>query len=236
MVPSDMACSLFNMCLSLFLEQGSNVGRVIALDEAHKYMSKGPDSEALTSSLETAIRIQRHIGARVIISTQEPTISPRLLDLCSVTIVHRFSSPEWLEVLKNHLAGASRWLASSNSDDDPDDHCRTEVAAVKAEAIPLPEPMGSYTGVKPLETKGSQLLASLFCKIVSLRTGEALLFAPSAAIGVRKNTSDDNHEADDSDDSSDDGIIEVVRLGHGVLKVRVRKRVTQDGGQSIMAL
>jgi hypothetical protein len=35
-VTSEGACALFNMCLSLFLEQKTNVGRIVALDEAHK--------------------------------------------------------------------------------------------------------------------------------------------------------------------------------------------------------
>jgi hypothetical protein len=35
-VTADGACALFNMCLSLFLEQHTTVGRVIGLDEAHK--------------------------------------------------------------------------------------------------------------------------------------------------------------------------------------------------------
>jgi hypothetical protein len=35
-VTAESACSLFNMCLSLFLEQHTAVGRVIGLDEAHK--------------------------------------------------------------------------------------------------------------------------------------------------------------------------------------------------------
>ena len=63
-------------------------------------------SEVFTQSLLTVIREQRHKGARVIIATQEPTISPKLLDLCSMTFVHRFTSPEWLETLKKHLAAA----------------------------------------------------------------------------------------------------------------------------------
>src|SRR5204863_353082 len=58
-------------------------------------------------ALLQVIRLQRHLGTRVIISTQEPSISPKLLDLCSVTIVHRFTSPDWLKTLRRHLAGAS---------------------------------------------------------------------------------------------------------------------------------
>lgn len=39
-------------------------------------------------------------------STQEPTLAPGLLDLCNVSIVHRFNSPAWYKVLQGHLAGA----------------------------------------------------------------------------------------------------------------------------------
>ena len=35
-VSPETACSLFNICLSLFLEQSISCGRVVALDEAHK--------------------------------------------------------------------------------------------------------------------------------------------------------------------------------------------------------
>ena len=52
------------------------------------------------------IRQQRHLGIRVIIATQEPTLDTRLLDLCNVVIVHHFSSPAWFDVLKGHLAGS----------------------------------------------------------------------------------------------------------------------------------
>jgi len=35
-VTPENACSLFNICLSLFVEQSSAGGRIVALDEAHK--------------------------------------------------------------------------------------------------------------------------------------------------------------------------------------------------------
>jgi hypothetical protein len=38
-VTAEGACSIFNICLSLFLEQHTTVGRVIGLDEAHKVNS-----------------------------------------------------------------------------------------------------------------------------------------------------------------------------------------------------
>lgn len=196
---------MFNICLSLFLEQDSKkIGRVVALDEAHKYMTDSAECQTLTEALLATIRLQRHLGARIIISTQEPTISPKLLDLCSVTIVHRFTSPDWLETLKKHLAGAS---AFSTSADKLDESKKDE---------------DTYKGVHALTLNREDLAKELFSKIVALRTGEALIFAPSAIIGTRKT-----------------GILlekkEHVRLGNGVLKVRVRKRVTRDGGRSIMA-
>ncbi|KAK7711557.1 hypothetical protein SLS57_008040 [Botryosphaeria dothidea] len=106
-IDASSACTLFDICLALFLEDDTSSGRVIALDEAHKYMTDTAASDRFTDSLLTTIRIQRHAGTRVIIATQEPTISPKLLDLCSMTIVHRFTSPAWLSVLRDHLAGLS---------------------------------------------------------------------------------------------------------------------------------
>ena len=202
-----MACSLFNVCLSLFLEQGSRIGKVVALDEAHKYMTDSPECQALTESLLSTIRLQRHLGARIIISTQEPTISPRLLDLCSVTIVHRFTSPDWLATLSKHLAGASGYVEESQK------------------GLNLNGGERSNQSVTALPLRQSCLSADLFSKIISLRTGEALLFAPTAAIGVTTTGLTGAHAEKDK----------IIRLGHGVLKVRIRKRVTADGGMSIMA-
>jgi hypothetical protein len=149
---SEAASALFNMCLSLYLEQETEIGRIVALDEAHKvippsmnskltltickYMSAGEDP--LTNTLLSTIRLQRHKGTRIFISTQEPTVSPKLLDLCSMTIVHRFSSPEWLKCLREHIAALS--------------------FAEKTDA------------------------GKVIMDIVQLSAGEALLFAPEARI------------------------------------------------------
>ena len=53
--------------------------------------------------LHSVSRILRHLGARVFIPTQELTISLALLDLCSVTVVHRLASPAWFHALKAYL-------------------------------------------------------------------------------------------------------------------------------------
>ncbi|KAL2074672.1 hypothetical protein VTL71DRAFT_8451 [Oculimacula yallundae] len=187
-ITSEGACSLFNMCLSLFLEQKTMIGRVVALDEAHKYMNSGSEASVLTNTLLSSIRLQRHLGTRVFISTQEPSISPKLLDLCSITIVHRFTSPDWLRCLRSHLAAL-----------DNDDG---------------------------LTSNPKLKLNNVFNQIVRLKVGQALLFAPSAIVDVTTLT----------DESSGKTTHEIQKLGIGFLKVKIRDRVTADGGRSVLAL
>ncbi|KAK0725762.1 hypothetical protein B0H67DRAFT_479470 [Lasiosphaeris hirsuta] len=216
-VTAEMACSLFNISLSLFLEQSpASVGRIIALDEAHKYMNDSPECQTLTEALLSTIRLQRHLGARVVISTQEPTISPKLLDLCSVTVVHRFTSPDWLSALRKHLAGVS---AGSKMLE------RAEGAAKRAARV-----VGEEEGADGVwDGAGAMVLGEgdpgmeLFARIVALKVGEALMFAPSAVVGVERRAGE----------SSKLGTVK--RLAHGVMKVRMRHRTTADGGRSIMA-
>ncbi|PLB49299.1 hypothetical protein P170DRAFT_408430 [Aspergillus steynii IBT 23096] len=190
-ISPDTACCLFDICLSIFLEQDQSVGRVVALDEAHKYMNSSAEASAFTKALLAVVRLQRHLGVRIIISTQEPTISTDLLNLCSVTIVHRFTSPEWFRILHHHLAGAS-------------DNC----FAAKSGAL--------------LEDENEEEEAeSLFTKIVRLTVGEALLFAPSAIVGTRV---------------AKDGDVTVHRLGVRHLSVKVRARLTDDGGKCVLSI
>ncbi|KAI1660263.1 hypothetical protein F4813DRAFT_401205 [Daldinia decipiens] len=173
---SDDACSLFTICLSIFLEGRNKCGRIVALDEAHKFLTQAGEAKILTGDLLSIIRQQRHTGTRVLVATQEPTLSPELIDLSNVTFVHRFLSPSWFETLKKHLAGAKE----QNSGD----------ANVLFEAI------------------------------IALQTGEALLFCPTAQIDVDKSTNKRT---------------QVKPLGNGHVKIKIRKRLTADGGKSIMA-
>ncbi|KFY05197.1 hypothetical protein O988_00181 [Pseudogymnoascus sp. VKM F-3808] len=200
-VTPEGACSLFNMCLSIFLEQDMSLGRVIALDEAHKFMNESAEAETLTETLLSTVRLQRHLAARIIISTQEPTISQDLLGLCSVTIVHRFTSPEWMKSLRAHLAAAASDMAESEAEADADDQ-DADLAR------------GLISGVK------GHTSSEIFKKIVGLEVGEALLFSPTAMIGVG---------------GTSNGGSRYIKLGTGVLKVRVRARLTTDGGKSHMA-
>ncbi|KAK5113399.1 hypothetical protein LTR62_003499 [Meristemomyces frigidus] len=106
-VDASTVCVLFKICLELITAQKPKSGLVVALDEAHKYLNASDAAADFTEQIPTTIRMQRHNATRVIVATQEPTISPLLLDLCSVTIVHRFSSPAWYAAIKGHLSGAS---------------------------------------------------------------------------------------------------------------------------------
>jgi len=149
--------------------------------DIQKYMNSTTEANNLTNTLLSTIRLQRHLGTRVFISTQEPTISPALLDLCSITIVHRFTSPAWLHTLKAHIAALDLTQTQENGDTHTHD---------------------------------------IFKKIVKLEVGEALLFSPSAIVDVEE---------------VQGGQVKVKKLGTGYLKIKIRDRLTQDGGKSIMA-
>jgi hypothetical protein len=212
-----MACTLFNICLSLFLEQKSpSIGRVVALDEAHKYMGDSADAQTLTNSLLSSIRLQRHLALRVIISTQEPTVSPKLLDLCSITVVHRFQSPDWLHVLKGHLAGLS--TASEIL-------IREEKARVERQSTD-PEFITTFEGVKGVSVAPQNPALEMMSHIIKLRTGEALVFAPTSYVSLENR----------ADGEEGDFVVVPRRLDHQVMRVRIRSRITADGGKSIMAV
>ncbi|KAL3457469.1 hypothetical protein BJX64DRAFT_295906 [Aspergillus heterothallicus] len=190
-ISPDTACALFNLCFQLFIEQDTKVGRVVALDEAHKFMKDSAEARSFTDTLLSTVRLQRHLGARILISTQEPTISSDLLSLCSVSIVHRFTSPAWFRTLEGHVAAAALGLQSGDRAPPNDDQCR-ELSHVSRRL-------------------------SLFNEIVDLRVGEALLFSPSAVLctGPLEGT--------------------LKRLGSGYMKIKVRNRLTEDGGRSILS-
>jgi hypothetical protein len=111
-VDPTTACILFNICLGLAEEQRTSGGLVVALDEAHRYLTTSLTSSNFTAKLLDTIRMQRHNATRVIIATQEPTVSPTLLDLCSVSIIHRFTSPSWFTALRGHLSAATEACVS----------------------------------------------------------------------------------------------------------------------------
>ncbi|KAJ7255110.1 hypothetical protein B0H12DRAFT_1323296 [Mycena haematopus] len=160
------AAVLFDIVLGTFTQWQTACGKLVVLDEAHKYLVNS-ESARLTQSVSNIIRLQRHLGTRVIIATQEPTvIPPTILDLTSTIICHRFSSPAWCTHLARHVSAGS-----------------------------------GTTG--------------WFQQVMSLATGHALVFSPAAMI-----TADERG-----------GVI----LGRGHLELKVRPRLTLDGGASLLA-
>lgn len=128
-----------------------------------------PGAKSLNSHLKSIIRQQRHYGARMIVSTQEPGLLADLIALSSITIMHRFSSPEWFSALKKHIP---------------------------VDVIDHRELMG---------------------KIEKLRIGAALVYSPNAVLDI------------DSDGS-------LVKSTSKLLEMHIRRRVTADGGQSILSV
>ncbi|KAF1354313.1 hypothetical protein EJ07DRAFT_132806 [Lizonia empirigonia] len=167
-VDANTACILFEIGLQQYL-QSKGTGKIIVLDEAHKYMLKIPGAKSLNETLLQTIRLQRHHGARVIISTQEPTLLTDLIALCSVTVIHRFSSPEWFSAIRRHIP-----IMDENRD-------------------------------------------NLMRRIESLKTGRAIIYSPSAVLGLNKYGK---------------SIIGTSRM----INVRIRRRLTSDGGQSVLAV
>lgn len=99
------ACGFFEIITRLFVRAKVDTGKVLVVDEAHKYLSSEKTTTGLTKELLSLIRQQRHQSMRVIISTQEPTVVPPvLIGLCSITILHRFSSPAWWNHVAKHIA------------------------------------------------------------------------------------------------------------------------------------
>jgi len=80
-------------------------------------MADTPGARVLTQQLLAIIRLQRHCNTRVVIATQEPTVSPLLIGLTSVKIIHHFSSVDWYKALDKHLP--------QRSGEDPDSCKRT---------------------------------------------------------------------------------------------------------------
>ena len=132
-------------------------------------MLNNPGSESFNDILLQTIRLQRHYGARVVISTQEPTLLTDLMALCSIIVIHRFSSPKWFAAIKQHI---------------------------------------------PIPTHDEH---SLLQMIESLKTGMGMVYSPNAVLGREDNGA--------------------LIKGTGTLfRVKVRKRVTSDGGVSLLAV
>lgn len=97
-IEKDEALGLFVVMLNIFSSvmkvDGRAFNKFIVFDEAHKYMN---DRE-LVSSITTAIREMRHKGVSIMIASQDPMSLPtEIIELSSIVVMHRFSSPAWVK-------------------------------------------------------------------------------------------------------------------------------------------
>ncbi|EKM80176.1 hypothetical protein AGABI1DRAFT_73108 [Agaricus bisporus var. burnettii JB137-S8] len=184
-IDADSACGIFNIICRFFtrVDIGDNVGKVLVIDEAHKYLSssKGGSTE-LTQRILSMIRQQRHLGMRIIISTQEPTILPPIIiDLCNVVILHRFQSPAWWDHIVKHISA-------------------------------------------------DLSIGDAFNHVVRLQTGQSIVFAPSSLSYLRV----EGCTASDAGMEMEQKAVKL--LGRRYLVCQTRKRLTEDGGSSILTL
>ncbi|KAJ3123097.1 tetrahydrofolate synthase [Nowakowskiella sp. JEL0407] len=240
---AEIACSLFDIVLGLFIASGESdgveigseaprfsadddylfakpgYGKVVVMDEAHKYLNSSGaltavnSSDRLTNTLLTMMRLQRHMGMRIVISTQEPTAIPsKMLDLANMFIIHRFNSPHWFSYLSKHFS------------------CDVNEGGWE----------------------------ELFDVIVRLKTGNAVLIANQALVlsqgqiaevgcektreldewdlqqsGENEWGNEENNEKEDVAKKASNA--KTTTLGRGYLVVSTRKRITMDGGASVMA-
>lgn len=97
-IEKEEALGLFVVMLNIFSSvmkvDGRAFNKFIVFDEAHKYMN----DKDLVGSITTAIREMRHKGVSIMIASQDPMSLPtEIIELSSIVVMHRFSSPAWVK-------------------------------------------------------------------------------------------------------------------------------------------
>ena len=103
-IEKDEALGLFVVMMRIFASSqyaGHEFNKLIVFDEAHKYISES----SLISEVVETIREMRHQATSVVIASQDPLSVPRaIIELTSVLIMHRMTSPQWLKHLRSAIA------------------------------------------------------------------------------------------------------------------------------------
>lgn len=103
-IEKDEALGLFVVMLRIFAKakyEGRSFNKLVVFDEAHKYIT---DSDLIGQVVET-IREMRHQGTSVVIASQDPLSVPRaVVELTSILLLHRMTSPQWLKHLKSAIS------------------------------------------------------------------------------------------------------------------------------------
>ncbi len=103
-IEKDEALGLFVVMLRIFAKsryQGREFNKLVVFDEAHKYIT---ESDLIGQVVET-IREMRHHATSVVIASQDPLSVPRaVIELTSILLLHRMTSPQWLKHLKSAIS------------------------------------------------------------------------------------------------------------------------------------
>lgn len=102
-ISKDDALGMFMIIQRLFADirsEGSAFNKLIVFDEAHNYM--GTD---FVEDILKGIRLMRHKGNSIVLASQDPESVPvKVIELSSIVILHKMSSPNWLRHIKKSLA------------------------------------------------------------------------------------------------------------------------------------
>ena len=103
LLSKEEANGLFQVLTEQFRTLPTKGGKVLCLDEAHKYMT-GDKADGLSEAIVNVARLMRHDGVRLVVSTQSPkALAPELLELVTIAVLHHFHSPDWWDYLKSKL-------------------------------------------------------------------------------------------------------------------------------------
>jgi len=103
LLSKEEANGLFQVLTEQFRTLPTKGGKVLCLDEAHKYMD-GVKADGLSEAIVNAARLMRHDGVRLVVSTQSPkALAPELLELVTIACLHHFHSPDWWSYLQSKL-------------------------------------------------------------------------------------------------------------------------------------
>lgn len=103
-IEKDEALGLFVVMKRIFeatTHQGREFGKLIVFDEAHKYL----DDPRLIDEVLGSVAEMRHTHTTIVIASQNPSSIPkRAIELSSVFILHRTTSPSELKHLRSAIS------------------------------------------------------------------------------------------------------------------------------------
>jgi len=100
LIEQDEALAVFMVLLNRFgqvAHAGARFNKIIVFDEAHQYMGNAK----LTQAIVNNIRLMRKRGTTVVLASQDPPSVPKeVIELSTIVVAHRFTSPKWLEHIR----------------------------------------------------------------------------------------------------------------------------------------